>query len=135
MRVIAPLFLAAAAVLAAGAAWACECPFWKSAADQLSETEVAFIGRAVSTFPERGRGGREGNLVTEFAVTRTLQGPHRSVRRIAHFPGPEGGVCGVNFPRAREVLVLTSARDGRLYTSSCQRPRFPLADFERAARR
>ena len=135
MRATTTLFLATAAALAAGTAWACECQFWRSAADQLSETEVAFVGRAVSTLPERGPGGREGNVVTEFTVTRTIKGPHQTVRRIAHYPGPEGGTCGVSFPRPREVLVLTSAKDSRLYTSSCLRPRFPLADFERAARR
>ena len=135
MRSMIPLFLAAATVLVAGAAWACECGSWRSAAHQLSETEVAFVGRAVSTLPERGPGGREGNLVTEFVVTRTLKGPHRPVRRIAHYPGPEGGTCGVSFARSREVLVLTSASASRLYTSSCQQPRFPLGDYERAARR
>jgi len=135
MRSMTPLFLAAATALVAGAAWACECPRWRSAADQLSETEVAFVGRAVSTLPERGPGGREGNVVTEFVVTRTLKGAHQPVRRVAHYPGPEGGVCGVSFARSREVLVLSSARAARLYTSSCQQPRFPVADFERVARR
>lgn len=135
MRSMIPLTIAVTTALAGGAAWACECPRWISAADQLSETEVAFVGTAVSTLPERGTGGREGNVVTEFAVTRTLKGRHQSVRRVAHYPGPEGSVCGATFTRSREILVLAGVRANRLYTSSCQQPRFPLADFERAARR
>lgn len=133
-RVLA-LFLAVTAVVAAGAALACECPFWRSATDQLSFSDVAFVGIPVSTLPERGPGGLDGNLVTEFRVTRTLRGPHQAIRRIAHYPGPVGATCGIDFSRGREVLVLAGSRDGRLYTGACQRPRFPLADFERAARR
>jgi hypothetical protein len=135
MRLMIPLLFAATTVLVAGAACACECPRWRSAAEQLSKSEVAFVGRAVSTLPETGLGGREGNVVTEFAVTRTLKGRHQPVRRVAHYPGPEGSTCGVSFGRSREVLILTSAKASRLYTSSCRRPQFPLADFERATRR
>lgn len=134
MRVTVLLALAAAGTLAAGTALACSCTYPKSAAAQLRGSEVAFVGRAVSTLPEQGARGSEGYLVTEFAVTRTLKGPHRGIRRVAHYPGPVGSICGIDFPRGRDALVLTSSIEGRLSTSSCLRPRFPIVAFERAAR-
>jgi hypothetical protein len=135
MRVIVPLAVSAIAVMAAGVAWACECTHWRSDAAQLAETDVAFVGEVVRTARETGPGGEDGNLVTEFTVSRTLKGPHRQIRRIAHYPGPEGGPCGIDFRRGAEVLVLAGELDERLYTSSCHRPQFPLAAFERAASR
>ena len=135
MRTITTLVCATAFVLIGGAAWACSCPTWKSASDQLGFSEVAFVGRAVSTVPDSTE-GREGFVVTEFGVSRTLKGRHSAVQRIAHAPGARVATCGIDFVQSRDVLVLAKVvrSQGSLpYTSACARPQFALSDFERAA--
>lgn len=134
MRILITLICATAAALIAGAAWACSCVNWRSASDQLGFADVAFVGRAVSTRPDLTP-GREGFVVTEFAVSRTLKGTHRPVQRIAHAPGEFGATCGVDFVESQDSLVLANRQRGTLSTSACARPRFPLGDFERAAAR
>jgi hypothetical protein len=134
MRIITTLICATALVLIAGVAWACSCQTWRSASDQLGHADVAFVGQAVSTVPDSAT-GREGHLVTEFVVSRTLKGRHNAVQRIAHAPGAWGATCGIDFVQSREVLVLARTQGGTLFTSSCARPQFALRDFEQAAAR
>jgi hypothetical protein len=134
MRIIATLICATAWGLIVGVAWACSCPTWISASDQLGFADAAFVGRAVSTVPDSAK-GREGYVVTEFIVSRTLKGAHSAVQRIAHAPGAWGAACGIDFVQSRDVLVLARKRGGELSTSSCARPQFALGDFERAAAR
>ncbi len=76
-----------------------------------------------------------GSAASRFIVTRTLKGPHRTFRSVSHYPGPEGGMCGIDFPPDEEVLVITTISADMLVTSSCHQPRFPLADYERAVSR
>lgn len=134
MRIVITLICATALVLIAGVAWACSCPNWRSASDQLSFADVAFVGQAVSTVPDSTT-GREGYVVTEFIVSRTLKGGHSAVQRIAHAPGAWGATCGIDFVHSREVLVLARRQGSSMSTSACATPRFALGDFERAAER
>lgn len=127
--------VAATAVLVAGVAWACECVYFASAEHQLSEAKLAFVGQAVVTLSDSNQAVDPGDHVTRFMVSRTIKGPHRTFRSVSHYPGPEGGTCGVDFPPDQEVLVIATISADRLVTSSCHQPRFPLADYDRAARR
>jgi len=128
MRIIITLICATASALIAGVAWACSCPNWRSADDQLGFADVAFVGKATSSVT-----GRDGYVITEFAVFRTLKGTHQDVQRIAHAPGSWGATCGIDFDQSRDVLVLAKRQGGKMSTSACATPRFGLGDFERAA--
>ena len=128
MRIIFTLICATALALIAGVAWACSCPYWRSAADQLGFADVAFVGQAISS-----RTGRDGYVVTEFKVSRTLKGAHHDVQRITHAPGSWGATCGIDFVQSRDVLVLARKQGSGMSTSACATPRFALGDFERAA--
>lgn len=128
MRVMNTLIWAMALALMAGVAWACSCPQWRSAEDQLGFADIAFVGKAMSSTT-----GRDGYVITEFVVSRTLKGAHQDVQRIAHAPGSWGATCGIDFVQSHDVLVLAKRQGGRMSTSSCATPRFGLGDFERAA--
>lgn len=130
MRIIFTLICAAALALIAGVAWACSCPYWRSASDQLDFADVAFVGQAISSTT-----GRDGYVVTEFNVSRTLKGAHHDVQRIKHAPGSWGTTCGIDFVQSRDVLVLAKRQGSGLSTSVWAKPRFALGDFERAAAR
>lgn len=134
MRALVFIIVAAGSLATAGAAWACSCVEWQSAERQLAAHKVAFIGQAVSTVPAPGQAGRDGYVVTRFLVRRTLRGPHRTFRSIFHVPGPGGAVCEISFEVDRETVVLAYIDEGRLGTSMCSAPQFPIADFESAAR-
>ncbi len=130
--------LTLAAALAAGAAWACSRVGYADPKTHIDEMEVVFVGRAVRTVPEGavpaprpGPAPRMSTGVTRFEVQRTLKGPGKTVRRIAH---PDGGEpsCGVAFQPGKTYVVMARASEGRLMTSLCDRPQFPLADYERA---
>jgi len=123
------LSLIMAGAIAVSAAIACSCARHPSAAAQLRDAEVMFVGRAERTATRSENGLTIG--VTRFAVERTLKGEVRAERRIEH--GMEtGGMCGVVFQRGRTYTVIAHAHEGRLVTSSCASPQFPLADYERA---
>lgn len=130
MRIMITLICATALTLIAGVAWACSCPHWRSAEDQLGFADVAFVGKATSSTT-----GSDGYVTTEFVVSRTLKGAHQDVQRIAHAPGSWGATCGVDFVQSRDILVLAKRQRGRMSTSACAIPRFGLGDFERAAQR
>lgn len=125
------LSLIAAGSVAVSAAIACSCVRYPSAEAQLRSAEVMFVGRAEQTSRRSGDGYPAG--VTRFTVEHTIKGEARAVRRIAH--GMEmGGMCGIVFQRGRTYVVIAEALEGRLHTSSCSRPQFPIEDYERAAR-
>lgn len=130
--------LALVAALSAGAAWACSCVGYRSAEAQLAETPLMFVGRAVRTVPEGavpeprpGPAPRIAGGVTRFEVQRTLKGRAMTVRRIAHSTSGEAS-CGVAFTPGQTYVVMARADEGRLTTSLCSQPQFPLPDYERA---
>ena len=123
------LSIAAAAALSAGAALACSCARWESAEAQLRNSAVMFVGRAEETTTETRDGLEVG--VTRFTVQRTLKGAALATRQIQH--GMEtGGMCGVQFQRGRTYTIIANVHEGQLWTGSCSKPQFPLADYERA---
>ena len=121
--------LIATGVIAVGAAVACSCVHYESAAAQLQEAEVMFIGRVEQTVTRRDDGMTVG--VTRFAVERTLKGEARTVRRIEHSV-VTGGMCGVVFQRDRTYTIIAHGYRGRLHTGSCSMPQFPLEEYDRA---
>jgi hypothetical protein len=123
--------LALSALAAAGAAWACSCLRYDNAQAQLDNAEIMFVGRAVSTYPSSNRQWEAEPGITEFTVERTLKGEHRAVRRIAHDQETSFG-CGIRFQTGQTYVVLASTYQGRLSTSVCQSPQFPLAEYENA---
>lgn len=119
------------AVGAAGAALACSCIGYADAATQLAEARLMVIARAEWTKPERGAADL-GRKVTRFRVVRTIKGETRRAWRIAHHS--DGATCGVVFQPGQEYIVIAGAWQGRMSTGLCQQARFPLAEYEAAAR-
>ena len=126
------LSLIAAGAIAVSAAVACSCLPFPSAKAQLDDAAVMFVGRADGTATRREDGMSVG--VTRFVVQRTLKGEARPVRRIEH--GMDmGGMCGLQFERGRTYTVIAYVHDGRLHTSMCSQPQFPIEAYERALAR
>lgn len=126
-----PLLMLAAtliAALSAGAAFACSCVGYRTAAEQFAKVEIAFIGTVESE--ERQAGPYEDAVRTRFAVTRTLKGQPLPVRTVEH-ASDNGGNCGIDFKVGQTVLVFAYTSKAGLSTSSCSAPQFPLAEFER----
>lgn len=132
----APLFLsalAAASALAATAAWACSCVRYDSAAQQLAEADVMFVGRLTS-FSNHAMGDDYPHAMhmARFEVRRTIKGEALPTRAVMH--ATDAAMCGVRFAARRDYAILARVQDGVLTTSACHAPQFPLADYERAAR-
>lgn len=136
MRALFLPALVAASVLAASAAWACSCVGYESADRQLAEADVMFTGRVVSrTNHALGDHHPDSWVTTRFEVRRTIKGEPLAQRAVRHST-ETGGMCGVRFVPGQDYAVIAHFRpDGALETSSCSAPQFPLADYERAARR
>ena len=125
--------LVAVATLAGGAAWACSCVRYDSAAQQLAEADVMFVGRMTS-FSNHAMGDDHPHAMhmTRFEVRRTIKGEALPTRAVMH--AVDEAMCGVRFSADRDYTILARLQDGVLTTSACNAPQFPLADYERAAR-
>ncbi|RZJ88864.1 MAG: hypothetical protein EON88_20665 [Brevundimonas sp.] len=125
--------LVAVSTLAAGAAWACSCVRYDSAAQQLAEAYVMFVGRMTS-FSNHAMGDDYPHAMhmARFEVRRTIKGEALPVRAVMH--AVDGAMCGVRFTPDRDYTILARVQDGVLTTSACSAPQFPLSDYERAAR-
>jgi len=131
----APILLAAliVPVLAATAAWACSCVRYESAAAQMAEADVMFVGRMTS-FSNHAMGDDWPHAMhmARFEVSRTIKGEALAERAVMH--ATDAPLCGVRFTMGRETVILARVQDGVLTTSLCDAAQFPLADYERAAR-
>ena len=125
---IAAALGASTLLAAAGAALACSCVPYASAAEQLAEADLLFKGRVVE---ERVHG--RTSATTTFAVTEVIKGP--AMRRVSLNHRLDGAACGVRFrPGAAVLLLAHRAPDGTLRTGLCSRPRFPEGEYRRAVR-
>ena len=122
------LSLFATALFVAGAALACSCVRYPTADAQLQNADTMFIGRVEGTTTRHVDGTRI--TTTRFSVTRTIKGPAQAFQSVDHST-EMGGMCGITFQRGRTYTIIASANRGRLQTSSCLRPQFPVQDFER----
>lgn len=124
--------LAAVSVVSATAAWACSCLRYESAAAQMAEADVVFVGRMTS-FSNHAMGDNHPHAMhmARFEVSRTIKGEALPVRAVMH--ATDEAMCGIRFEMGRETIVLARVRDGVLTTSLCDAPQFPLADYVRAA--
>lgn len=134
MMRISHILAAALAVVAvsAGAAWACSCVRFQSAAEQYAKAPLVFVGRADGREVLHRDGGAPSGA-TRFIVQKTLKGERQRVRRIVH--GENDGMCGISFRRGQTYLVIAYRNGGRWHTNSCSAPQFPRAEFERLAAR
>lgn len=115
----------AASALAAGAAWACSCIRYNSAAEQLAQADVMFVGRVIGTAELE-----PGQAETRFEVVRTLKGQTSRETEVGHTINDGGAACGVEFDVGETVAVIAYVREGRLQTNLCSMPQFPLQDYE-----
>ena len=128
MRLVLALSAATAATLCAGAALACSCMPYRSAAEQLQASELAFKGRVVS---EQSIG--PGRARTTFQVVEVLKGP--AARTVAVEHQLDGAACGVKYRTGKTLWVFADRRSGGAWrTGLCAAPRFDEADYRRAAR-
>ncbi len=125
MRNLLLIAAAMASTLVAGAAWACSCIRFDSAADQFAQAEVMLVGRVLSTVETSPQ-----QAVTRFEVLRGLKGPHAGVVEIRHTVNDGGAACGVQFEIGQTTPVIAFESDGHLQTNLCSMPQFPLQDFE-----
>lgn len=118
---------AAIAVLAAaGAAEACSCMRYASAADQVAASDAVFEGRVIRT----ERTGRD-RAATTFEVLDTVKGKLGRRIRVEHGTETAAG-CGVRFRRG-EIVALTAHRVRRAWTTSaCAAIQHPWVEYRRA---
>ncbi len=127
-----PRPLALAALLASGlflsatGAEACSCLRAESAAAQMADAELVFIGRVERTAAP----GVDGMTKTRFVALRTLKGEHQDSRTIEHHT--VSATCGMTYEADQYVIVLAGAEGGRLSTSLCQQPMFDWSDYLKA---
>ncbi len=126
LALVAAFALASAA---AGEAAACSCARYETAEAQLAQTEVLFLGKAVGEDSFTNIHGIPQPM-TRFEIVRTLKGSAESVSSVAHIR--EEAFCGVRYEAGQTYLVAAHRFEGRLWTSGCAAPRFPLKDYERA---
>jgi hypothetical protein len=119
---------AACACAAASPALACSCVQYRTAADHLEHIDVLFVGRAMGTT------GSGFIAVTRLRVLHVLKGHPGRIAQVSH-PTQVGAGCGVLMPTGRTMLVAASRVGGRLSTSSCSMPRFPISAYQAALRR
>ena len=127
MRVAAAVLAFAASMAAAAPALACSCIGPTSAAEQLQGADLVFRGRVQAS------ASSPLEATTTFRVLETIKGRAGRTIRVGH--ARDSAACGVTFRRGSVVTVIAD-RDaqGRLRTSLCSLPRFPLEDYRRAAR-
>lgn len=121
-----------AVVSIAGAAYACRCAIYKSAADQLAAVDVMFVGRVQDSQPEPGRLAGLRRNATTFTVLRTLKGEVPPTAEVLHEPS-RSGPCGVSFkPGDTRIVLAHRDAEGALETSGCDAPQYLLADYQAA---
>lgn len=125
MRTALLIAAVAASALTAGAAWACSCIRYNSAAEQLAQADVMFVGRVIATTELN-----PGRAETRFEVLRMFKGAPSGETAVGHTINDGGAACGVEFDAGETVAVIAHERDGRLVTNLCSMPQFPLQDFE-----
>lgn len=125
MRTLLILAVASASALAAGAAWACSCMRFDSAAEQLAQADVMFVGRVLDTTETAPQ-----QATTRFEVVSTLKGSVHDTVEIRHTVNDGGAACGVQFEVGQTAPVIAYETDGRLHTNLCSMPQFPLQDYE-----
>jgi hypothetical protein len=127
-RLLAALAFSAMA-LSAGAALACSCVRYASAAEHAAEADVIFVGRVVST-----EAVTDMRQATTFEVSETLKG-ETSARRVVMHGGAAmaGSACGIVYRVGQEALVIAHrGEDGVLGTSSCSAPRWEVGAYRDA---
>lgn len=123
------LLLALAALgLSAGAALACSCVRFPTAAAHVAATDVIFIGEV-----ERSAAvaGAQHQRATTFRVIETLKGEVGEQATVGHSEDI-CCVCGIEFKAGERVLVFAHRSEGGLATSSCSAPRFSEAQYRAA---
>ncbi|ATQ41185.1 hypothetical protein [Caulobacter mirabilis] len=129
VRRLALVVAFALASAAAGEAAACSCARYETAEAQLAQTEVLFLAKAVGEDSFTNIHGIPQPM-TRFEVVRTLKGSVAGVAPVAHVR--EEAFCGIQYAKGQTYLVAAYRFEGRLWTSGCSAPRFPLEDYERA---
>jgi len=103
----------------------------KSAAAHLKRADAMFIGRALKTQPS-GYADGFGELVTTFAVTRTIKGEPARRREVLH--DRPGATCGLLFETGKTYPILTHKLGRGEMTGTSSMPFFPVSDYDRAAK-
>jgi len=124
----AAAFALAALLASASVALACSCVRFKTAAEDLGNADVAFVGVVLRT--ERTP---TGGSATTFRVVEALKGEVERSVQVSH-PRLTEEACGVSFKRRTRTLVFANNIDGRLSTSACQLPRFDEGAYRAALR-
>jgi hypothetical protein len=129
MRLVPTLAAAATLILASvgGAALACSCVAFRSAAEHLATADVVFKGRVVA-----GASGPSGPARSSFRVLEVLKG--RATGTVVVHHQLDSAACGVTFRPGKSVWIFAHrAPDGSLRTGSCSMARFSEEEYRRAA--
>jgi hypothetical protein len=135
MRILAAA-IAASVLLASGAALACSCAPFTSAAEQAEAVDALFRARVISTRSVSGADYIQA--ITTFEVIEVMKAPANSMRagqrvEVGHSVGDAS--CGMSFTPGAEDLVAAMLGEGRtLQTSLCAVPQFSDEAFREALR-
>lgn len=115
--------------LSAGAALACSCRPFASAAEQAEGADVIFRGRVIAT--ERVGEYRQS---TTFEVLDALKGDTAPRQTVSHGGAAMvASACGIVYRVGAEALVIAHRGDtGELSTSACSAPRWPIEAYREA---
>ena len=106
--------LAVSLTLSAGAALACSCIGYGSAAEHAANVDALFRGRVISSAPLPGH--ETTARITTFALAAPLKMPAQwgaPPETIDVIHGVDSAGCGMQFPRDRDVLVAANIGQDR----------------------
>ena len=133
MRLLAAV-IAASVLLASGAALACSCFPFNTAAEQAEAVDALFRARVISARSNAGE--TYIRAITTFEVLEVMKAPANSMRagqRVEVGHSIDDASCGMSFTPGEEVLVAASvAEDQSLQTSLCAAPQFSDEAFREA---
>lgn len=118
-------------VMASGVAYACSCRAPDDAASQLAGADLMILAQVSSVRrlpPQNGSPMAE----TRFMVMDTIKGPERRSWVIRHQRG-DSAMCGIDFRPGVDQAILARFVEGKVWTSSCERAWFPIANYRAAA--
>lgn len=115
--------------LIAGAALACSCRPFASAAEQGESADVIFRGRVIATARVS-----EYRQNTTFEVLETLKGDAAPRQIVSHGGAAmAASACGIVYGVGQEALVIAHRNEAaELSTSACSAPRWPIEAYRQA---
>lgn len=95
------------------AALACSCAT-KSVAEEVSQSELVFFGRAVLVNKLSAN-----DVITTFKIDKIIKGEPKPYNFVDIYSGVVSPACGIEFDIGKDYLIFTYLENGELFTNSC----------------